>query len=114
MKKLKIALLSSVFTIGLGQAAHAVYVQDQLVTLRNLVNAGNADQIMAYINANPQLLDGTDPLAEALRDFVASRNTFTGRLFGVRLPNLDQVPDLPPGVSSEVMLASGSLSEFGS
>ena len=56
MKKLKIVLLSSVLAISLGQAASAAYSQEQLTTLRALVESGNTGAVMAYINANSDLL----------------------------------------------------------
>ena len=114
MKKLRIVLLSSALALGLGQAAHAVYSQDDLVELRSLVEAGDTQAILAYISANPQLVNGTDPLAEALREFVSSREGLLGGIFGASVPNLADVPDLPPGVSSETQFASGFLSQFGS
>ena len=114
MKKLKIALLSSVFALGLGQAAHAIYTQDQLEVLRSLIDQGDVQAILLYVEANPDLLNGEDPLAAALRDFVETRGTVLGRLFGAPLPDLSTVPDIPPDTTSEVFLASGSLSDFGS
>lgn len=114
MKKLKIVLLSSVLAVGLGQAAHAVYTQNDLVTLQDLVDTGNTQAVMAFIQANPNLLEGADPLAEALRDFVSSREGFLGGVFGASMPSLENVPDLPAGVTSDVSFETGSLSDFGS
>ncbi|MCK0149320.1 hypothetical protein MWU54_04745 [Marivita sp. S6314] len=114
MKKLKIVLLSSVLAIGLGQAAHAVYSQDDLTTLQNLVEAGDTQGVLAFINANPEVMVGIDPLAEALREFVASREGLFGGFFGPRVPEISGVPSLPDGVSSEDVFVSGSLSDFGS
>jgi hypothetical protein len=114
MKNLKIVLLSSVLAIGLGQAAHAVYTQDDLVTLKSLVEEGNTQGIMAFIQANPEIMDGSDPLAAALRDVVSSRDGFLGGVFGPRVPSLADVPDLPEGVTSTEVFETGSLSDFGS
>ena len=114
MKKLRIVLLSSVLAIGLGQTAHAVYTQDDLVTLKRLVETGNTQGVLAFIQANPQIMQGTDPLAEALQDFVSSREGLLGGVFGQRIPSLAEVPDLPAGVSSTDVFDTGSLSDFGS
>ena len=114
MKKLKVAVLSSVLALGLGQAGHAVYSQDQLEVLRELIEDGDTQAILAFIQANPTLLEGEDPLAIALRDFIAMRETVLGRIFGPAVPNIANVPDLPPGTTSETLFASGSLSDFGS
>ena len=114
MKKLKIVLLTSVLAVGLGQAAKATYTQDDLVTLRSLVDAGNTQGVLAFINANPQVMNGADPLADALRDFVASREGFLGGVFGQNVPRLAEVPDLPAGTTSDDFFDSGSLSDFGS
>ncbi len=114
MKKLKIAVLSSVLALGLGQAGHAVYSQTELEILRDLIDEGDTEAILAFIAANPTLLDGDDPLALALRDFIEMRQTVLGRIFGPALPNIENVPDLPPGTTSEILFASGSLSDFGS
>lgn len=114
MKNLRIVLLSSVLAIGLGQAAHAVYTQDDLVTLKSLVDTGNTQGVLAFIQANPQIMAGSDPLADALRDFVSSREGFLGGVFGQRTPSLAEVPDLPPGLSSTDVFETGSLSDFGS
>ncbi len=114
MKKLRTVLLSSVLALGLGQAAHAVYTQTDLVELRLLIESGDTDAILAFINANPKLMEGIDPLAEALREFTVTQQTFFGRVFGASVPNLESIPNLPEGVSSETVFASGSLSGFGS
>ena len=114
MKKLKIVLLSTALAVGLGQAAHAVYTQSDLVTLRDLVDSGNTQAVLAFIQANPELLAGSDPLADALRDFMTNREGFVGRVFGPGVPSLAEVPDLPAGVSSDSVFETGSLSDFGS
>jgi len=114
MKNLRIVLLSSVLAMGLGQTAHAVYTQDDLVTLKSLVESGNTQAVLAFVQANPQIMGGSDPLADALRDFVSSREGFLGGLFGQRVPSLTEVPDLPSGVSSVDFFETGSLSDFGS
>lgn len=114
MKNLRIVLLSSVLAIGLGQTAHAVYTQDDLVTLKSFVEAGNTEAVLAFIQSNPSILEGTDPLADALRDFVSSREGLLGGVFGQRVPNLANVPDLPSGLSSSDAFETGSLSDFGS
>lgn len=113
MKKLKIVLLSSALALGLGQAAHAVYSQDQLDSLKALVEAQDTDAILAFIRANPEVMAGNDALADALQEFSRSREGFLSGIFGARVPNLDFVPDLPDGVTSSAEL-SGSLSDFGS
>ncbi len=113
MKKLKIVLLSSALALGLGQAAHAVYSQDQLDSLKALVEARDTDAILAFIRANPEVMAGNDALADALQEFSRSREGFLSGIFGARVPNLDFVPDLPDGVTSSAEL-SGSLSDFGS
>jgi len=114
MKKLKIAILSSVLALGLGQVAHAVYTQDQLETLRGLIDQGDTRAILSYIEANPALLNGEDPLAMALRDFMNQRETPILGLFAPRVPDIATVPNIPAGTNSAVLLASGSLSDFGS
>lgn len=114
MKKLKIALLSSVLALGLGQAAHAVYTFEQLEVLRELVDQGDTQAILLYLQANPVLLDGEDPLAVILREFLAMRENPLGRLFAPAVPDLTNVPNIPRGTTSEILLASGSLSDFGS
>jgi hypothetical protein len=114
MKKLRIVLLSSVLAIGLGQTAHAVYTQDDLVTLKSIVESGNTQAVLAFIQANPDIMTGSDPLADALRDFVSSREGLLGGVFGQRVPSLAEVPDLPNGVSSVDVFETGSLSDFGS
>jgi len=114
MKKLKVALLSSVLALGLGQAAHAVYTFEQLEELRQMVDRGDTEAILLYLQANPALLEGEDPLAIILKDFVAMRENPLGRFFAPSLPDLSNVPTIPPGTTSEILLASGSLSDFGS
>lgn len=114
MKKLKIVLLSSVLAISLGQAASAAYSQEQLTTLRALVESGNTGAVMAYINANSDLLTGTDPLALALQEFINSREGVLGGIFGQRMPNLGDVPDVQSAGFSGEPLETGSLSQFGS
>jgi hypothetical protein len=120
MRNLRTILLSSVLALGLGQAAHAVYTQEDLTQLQSLVDAGDTAAILAFIEANPQLLVGMSPLAMELREFTESREGFFGGLFGPSLPDLAGIPQLPPGTTSETFFAangdflSGSLSDFGS
>lgn len=114
MWKLKIAVMSSVLALGLGQSAHAVYTQTQLEDLRVLIDGGDTQAILLFIQSNPSLLEGEDPLADALRSFVTRRETVLGRLFAPSVPDIDKVPDIPRGTSSDILLASGSLSDFGS
>lgn len=114
MWKLKIAIMSSVLALGLGQAAQAVYTQDQLENLRVLIDGGDTQAILLFIQSNPSLIEGEDPLARSLRDFMATRETVLGRLFAPSVPDVAGVPDIPRGTSSDILLASGSLSDFGS
>lgn len=115
MKKLKIALLSTAILVGVNHAALAAYSQGDLDTLRELSSANDTQALLAYIEANPQLLSGDTPLAEALRDFVDARSGgVIGRVFAPRVPNLANVPDLPDDVTSSAQVDFGSLGDFGS
>ena len=69
---------------------------------------------MEYIRKNPQLMRGQDPLANALRDFVDSRNGLLGGVFGARVPDIERVPDLPGSARSSAQVDFGSLGQFGS
>ena len=115
MNKLKIALLSTAILVGVNHASLAAYTQNDLNTLRELSNANDTKALLAYIEANPQLMAGDTPLAEALRDFVEARSGgFIGRVFAPRAPNMASVPDLPADASSSAQVDFGSLGDFGS
>ena len=50
---------------------------DQLVAINTMVTERDWDGLWSYVNANPGLLAGTDPLAVELQRFVASMNLDT-------------------------------------
>ena len=115
MIKLRKILLVSAMALALGQAANATYTQLQLDQIRLLIDAGDALALAAYITANPELLDGDDPLAVALRDFVETQDGAISFIEGTPLPDLLDVPNLPDDVeSSDDIEDFGSLSDFGS
>ena len=115
MIKLRKILLVSATALALGQAANATYTQLQLDQIRLLIDAGDALALAAYITANPELLDGDDPLAVALRDFVETQDGAISFIEGTPLPDLLDVPNLPDDVeSSDDIEDFGSLSDFGS
>lgn len=116
MNKLKIALLSTAILVGVNHASLAAYTQNDLDTLRELSDAKDTEALLAYIQANPQLMAGNTPLAEALREFVEARSNsgFMGRVFAPRAPNMAKVPDLPKGATSSAQVDFGSIGNFGS
>lgn len=115
MKKLKIALLSTAILVGVNHASLAAYTQNDLDTLRELSETEDTQALLAFIRANPQLMAGETPLADALRDFVEARSGgFMGRIFAPRVPDMAKVPDLPDAASTSAQVDFGSLGDFGS
>ena len=113
MKKLKLALMSTAILIGVNHISYAAYTQTDLDRLNELTDKGNTQALIAYIQANPQLVEGADPLAVALREFFDKRRKPFGKVFN-RVPNLSRVPDLPEGAQSSAQVSFGSLGSFGS
>jgi len=114
MKKLKIALLTTALLMGVNHASYAAYTQNDLDTLRELSESRDTKALIAFINANPQLMTGNDPLAEALREFVSARSGTFGGTFASKVPNLQKVPDLPSNAVNSAQVDFGSLGDFGS
>ena len=114
MKKLKLALLSTALLVGVNHMAYAAYTQSNLDTIRELSESSDTKALIRYINANPQLIQGNDPLAQALREFAEARSGTLGGIFGPRAPNLASVPNLPSNVTSSAQVNFGSVSDFGS
>lgn len=53
-----------------GQPAFAAYTFSQLEIIEQFILNGQWDLLMAFINENPELLQGNDALASELRVFV--------------------------------------------
>lgn len=114
MNKVKIALLSTALMLSMNQIAQAAYTQDQLDTLRTLTVSQDTEALMLFLKANPELMQGNDPLAIALRDFLAQRSTPLGAIFGPNVPDIAEIPDLPEGVVTSAELDFGATGVFGS
>jgi hypothetical protein len=71
-----IAVVTALLMIApAGRAAAATL--DQLVTIDNMIAQRDWGALWSYVNANPSLLVGNDPLAVELRRFILSMNTET-------------------------------------
>lgn len=67
-----VAVITAMMLIagGFGGAARAEFSLDQLQELERLVLARDTAALWAYIQANPEVLLGEDPLARELRLFA--------------------------------------------
>jgi len=72
-------LLASVTVALLAHGAHAAYTEVDLRNIEQLVRTQQWAALHAYIEANPEVLVGDDPLAVHARAFM---NSFSTNLFG--------------------------------
>tara|TARA_A100001391_G_scaffold156605_1_gene114807 strand:- start:100 stop:411 length:312 start_codon:yes stop_codon:yes gene_type:complete len=68
----KLIAIITALTLSVGIVpSHAAYTKAQLEVIEILVLNQDWAELIAYLEANPELLLGADPLAAELRTFVA-------------------------------------------
>lgn len=70
-----IAVLTALMLLSSGKGVLAGYTYEQLVEVDRLVGAKDYAGLMAFVEANPQILIGNDPLANELRVFLFNTNS---------------------------------------
>jgi len=70
-----IAIITALSWLAGASGATAAYTVDQLRDIENLIVAKNCGGLRLYIQRNPALVEGGDPLAAELRAFVSGVDT---------------------------------------
>ena len=91
-----LAVVTALIMAASAPAAQANYSLIDLQTIEQLIVNRNWNALRTYIDANPELLDGNDPLAVELQAFVESFNQgFFTRLFTTpEVPDVDLIQQL--------------------
>lgn len=77
-----LAVVTALILAAGAPAAHATYTLTNLQALEQMVLDQDWRGLHAFIEANPELLHGNDPLAIELRNYVATyRESVIGRFF---------------------------------
>jgi hypothetical protein len=67
-----VAVVTALTLMGGATALHAEYSLSQLEEIDRLITARNCAGLWSYVQANPDILSGNDPLANELRVFVSA------------------------------------------
>lgn len=79
-----VAILTALLLLSGGRAAQAGFTYEQLVEVDRLVAAKNYSGLRSFLQANPEVLIGDEPLANELRLFLLRINS--GQMTAVDLP----------------------------
>ncbi len=70
-----LAVITALTCLVGGSGAFAAYTIDQLKVIEGLIVAKDCGALRQYLDSNPGLLEGSDPLAAELRNFAAGVDT---------------------------------------
>ncbi len=70
-----IAVITALTCLAGAPGAYAAYTVDQLRDIENLIVGKNCGGLRLYIERNPGLIEGSDPLAVELRSFASGVDT---------------------------------------
>ncbi|MEM9477127.1 MAG: hypothetical protein AAFY77_04745 [Pseudomonadota bacterium] len=65
-----IAVITALAFLTGNSAAHASFALDDLIEIERLVMSKDCGALRVYLAVNPSLMEGGDPLARELRNFV--------------------------------------------
>ncbi|MEL6517751.1 MAG: hypothetical protein AAFR34_02730 [Pseudomonadota bacterium] len=65
-----VAVITALAFLTGNSAAHASFSLDDLLEIERLVMSKDCGALRVYLEVNPALMDGSDPLARELRNFV--------------------------------------------
>jgi hypothetical protein len=65
-----IAIVTALTCLAGAQGAYAAASAEQLAAIEDLIVSRNCGGLRSYLERNPVLLEGDDPLAEELRNFA--------------------------------------------
>ena len=64
------AVITALIMMGSGHGANAAYNLTQLQIIEGYILAKNCGGLLGYLNQNPTIMAGDDPLAQELRSFA--------------------------------------------
>lgn len=64
------AILTAALLLGGAPSVHAAYTLAQLQVIDSLIAQGNLSGLRRFLLQNPEILEGNDPLAVELREFI--------------------------------------------
>ena len=94
-----IAVLTALGLLAEASPARADYTLEQLQNIEGLISTKNCAGLWTFVQANPGLTSGDDPLANELRVFVASTERGQLNCFAARAPKAPVGEDPLPQVA---------------
>lgn len=85
-----IAVITALVFIAGAQGGHAAYTIGQLQEIEKLILSKDCGALWFYLQDNPELMEGVDPLADELRKFA----------FGIEGGSIDCI-FAPPGAGGQ-------------
>ncbi len=70
-----IAVITALTCLAGASGAYAAYTVDQLRDIERLIVSKDCEGLRGYIDRNPGLVEGNDPLAAELRSFASGVDT---------------------------------------
>ncbi|MEL7345890.1 MAG: hypothetical protein AAFN59_13720 [Pseudomonadota bacterium] len=70
-----LAVLTAILMLGAAPSAQAAYTLAQLQVIETLLLDGNLTALRQFLENNPGILDGDDPLAIELREFLIEQQS---------------------------------------
>ena len=95
-----VAIVTALVLVGVAPGAHAEFTLEQLLEIERYIQSKDTVGLWRYLQSNPSLLEGDDPLAVELQVFVDSMES---DLIG----NLSDVPAFSERSGSDERDGSG-------
>ncbi|WP_156453353.1 hypothetical protein [Polycladidibacter hongkongensis] len=91
--KLSKQLAAVAVALSFASPAAAAFSEQQLNTVKQLVANNDVDGLNAFIEANPRIAQGNDPLAKSIKGFQRSSGTLFSAL-GFTSPTMPKVDNI--------------------
>ena len=76
-KKIGVAMAAVLLGMQIGSMATAAVTQTDLATIESMVEAGQIEELRAYLQANPELLELSGSLGDSIRNFAENPTSST-------------------------------------
>lgn len=95
-----LAVITALSCLGAGSTAFAAYTLEQLREIERMVVSKDCGGLRIYLDTNPSLLQGVDPLAAELRSFVQGVDTGLIECLSLRPDVVDRQPSLTSSITT--------------